>query len=59
MDGEERKRRARLRHHAVTGGQLFSCMDRDRSNRITIGEFKRGLAMVGMHPARASLHCDC
>ena len=42
--------RHQLRHLHITSGQLFYAMDADRSNDITLREFKRGLAMVGIRP---------
>ena len=42
--------RKRLKAKNVTAGQLFSMMDADRSNNITVEEFQRGLAMSGIRP---------
>lgn len=44
-----------LRRHAVSGGQLFNYMDSKRSGNISIVDFKRGLAMTGLHPSHK--HC--
>lgn len=40
----------KLKAKNVTAGQLFSMMDADRSNNITVEEFQRGLAMSGIRP---------
>eukprot|EP00941_MAST-03F_sp_MAST-3F-sp1_P002279 g2279.t1 len=39
----------RLRTLNITVGQLFACMDVDRSNNASVAEFKRGLEMVGIY----------
>jgi len=42
--------RRELQRRHVTTGQLFSMMDQDRSDGISIGEFSRGVAMCGIRP---------
>ena len=44
-----RMRKQLHRRHVVTG-QLFSMMDRNRDDKISYKEFKRGVAMSGMRP---------
>lgn len=48
--------RKKLHHHHVTTGQLFACMDADRSDTISFSEFKRGVAMAGVRPIPAEDH---
>jgi len=48
--------RTKLHRHHVTTGQLFACMDADRSDTITFSEFKRGVAMAGVRPIPADDH---
>eukprot|EP00941_MAST-03F_sp_MAST-3F-sp1_P002277 g2277.t1 len=38
-----------LRQRKVSVGHLFSCMDADRSNAISLLEFQKGLQLVGLH----------
>jgi Ca2+-binding EF-hand superfamily protein len=39
-----------MRRRHVSTGQLFSYMDSDRSDTITLKEFEHGIAMSGVRP---------
>jgi len=41
--------RSMLIQKGITKGQLFHCMDRNRNDLISVGEFRIGLAEVGIH----------
>ena len=45
-----RRLRKALHRRAVTTGQLFTMMDRDRGNNISFHEFTKGVAMSGVRP---------
>ena len=47
--------REELKRRHVSSGQLFSFMDADRSDRITFGEFERGIEMCGIRPTPSSM----
>eukprot|EP00938_MAST-03A_sp_MAST-3A-sp1_P006811 g6811.t1 len=49
--------RSMLIRKGITKGQLFHCMDRDRNDLVSIGEFRVGLAEVGIHLSLFDTQC--
>jgi Ca2+-binding EF-hand superfamily protein len=42
--------RGQILSRHITAGALFADMDADKSNRVSFGEFARGIAMIGIRP---------
>ena len=50
-----RQLRQQLRRHSITASQLFTFMDKERTNFVSFREFKRGLALAGVYPSSSEL----
>ena len=47
--------RQQLRRHSIGASQLFTFMDKGRTNFVSFREFKRGLALAGVYPSSSEL----